>query len=197
MTLEWYSSNFPSLTLLPENIKQWVTIFDVDGTFNGSGIGNFDNTVDHTMVIMSTYDNQNNMPTLNAVHNWVNYLFAVWSMYFTLWYVWFWIYAIEKSTWKIHIFQETEWIIVWWFTIQSLSIDVDDTLGKVRIWWEVNWWHYTYYDFSTNTIWTSSWTYVAPTVVSPIYGWMTFTMSIAYLTNSSNRVRNTYLDITV
>jgi hypothetical protein len=46
-----------------------VTIFDVDGTFNGSGIGNFDNTVDHTMVIMSTYDNQNNMPTLNAVHN--------------------------------------------------------------------------------------------------------------------------------
>ena len=55
MWYEWIASNYDDLDLTPSNIKDWVDIFGVEGTFEGSGNWSFWTL--HTIALDVSYIN--------------------------------------------------------------------------------------------------------------------------------------------
>jgi len=112
------------------------------------------------------------------VFNGTNYLFACAIMYSSdsdlLRYA---VFSINKNTWESKIFYNENGLSWAWF--YWVWITVDDALWKVKFRGSNNssTHQYRYYDFATNWLWNTAWTYSWWWTASEVYWWVTYSVT--------------------
>lgn len=187
MTLRWTAGNKIDANLIPSNIKDWVTIFGVEESFEGIG-----NTNGYPWITIPLFSSNWEIAPgiMQRIYDW----WACWEYWDKIYsmvhgYPWsdqyMYILYYEKSTWNVWIvwniwfsspsFEEhiisikTDWNkIITNTTSNNFVFDMETEL-LTRWWWEYVWWvawssfveynwkNYKWYSINRILVWSVLW----------------------------------------